>query len=534
MVGLVAAIAATSASVAEASAALGLTRPASTPTTAAPAQPVTERPDRISAALAARLQGSRVLITGETTETTLSYAEPNGSFTLEANPAPVRVQRDGAWQAIDTTLIQRDGAWAPKVAKAEVEISAGGGQAPLVKLERSDTESFALNWPTALPAPTIEGNKATYIDAAGPGADLVVTALATGFRHDVVLRERPSGPVEYKLAVESENLTLAESKAGGLTLTNEDGKKVAAASPPVMYEAATDQPAPEATAQAPVAIDTQVVNEGGQQLLILTPDAEFLADPATQYPVVVDPTTTLGVSSDIFVRSDQADSTGGDYLKVGSPNNGTTKIRSYLKFNVAPIVGKHVISAEMRLWNMDSGSCDPGYGVIARRVIGAWEQSSLTWANQPTAYATGETTVKTAYGASGSCVANWMRFPITNITQAWSAGSPNNGVQLRGASETDIRSYRVFHSTNFDVVGTTPRPPALTVNYNSYPATATTVTGGAVTGIDKVAYTGATPALYAAAADADARTQTRLDFEVSTLAGSVLWRGSSASVSAGT
>ncbi|MBG0825834.1 RHS repeat-associated core domain-containing protein [Planomonospora sp. ID91781] len=537
VVGLVTAIAATSASAAEASAGLGLARPAAVPAVAAaPAERVTEQPDRHTAALAAQRQGSRVLITGETTETTLTYANPDGSFTLEANPAPVRVKRDGDWHAIDTTLVERDGVLVPKMAKGEVEISAGGDEAPMARLEHAADESFALSWPSALPTPKVEGNKATYTDAAGPGADLVVTALPTGFRHDVVLRERPAGPVEYTLEVDTDGLKLAETRTGALTLTDEAGKMVASAPQPVMYETAAGKPSAtsQAAAETPVQIDTQVVNKGDQQLLVLTPDADFLADPTTQYPVVVDPTTTLGVASDMFVRSDKPGTTGGDYLRTGSLNEGVTKIRSYLKFNVASVVGKHVTSAEMRLWSMDAGSCDQnGPGVIMRRVMSNWDQSTLTWSNQPGVYASGEAIVKSSYGYSSACPANWMRFPLTSIAQAWAGGAANYGVQLRGASETDIRSYRVFHSTDFYAAGATARPPALTVTYNSYPATATIKTEGVAVGTDGAAYSIATPTLYGAAADEDGGVS-RIYFEVSALDGTILWTSQASGLVAGT
>ncbi|MEV4898613.1 hypothetical protein AB0K48_55705, partial [Nonomuraea sp. NPDC055795] len=45
------------------------------------------------------------------------------------------------------------------------------------------------------------GNKATYPDAAGPGADLVLIALPTGYRQELVLREKPAKPVEISLPV---------------------------------------------------------------------------------------------------------------------------------------------------------------------------------------------------------------------------------------------------------------------------------------------------------------------------------------------
>ncbi|MBN6052595.1 hypothetical protein JYK22_11695, partial [Nonomuraea sp. RK-328] len=163
--------------------------------TAAKPQPVTERPDRVSAALSARLQGSRVLVSGETTETTLVYANPDGTITLEASSEPVRVKRGDSWASIDTNLVAQNGVFKPKASLADTAFSSGGEGKPLAVLERSDKQSYTLTWPTPLPAPKIEGSKAIYTDAAGPGADLVLTALPAGFQHDIVLRERPTGPV---------------------------------------------------------------------------------------------------------------------------------------------------------------------------------------------------------------------------------------------------------------------------------------------------------------------------------------------------
>ncbi|MEV7965035.1 hypothetical protein AB0O34_03510 [Sphaerisporangium sp. NPDC088356] len=50
-------------------------------------------------------------------------------------------------------------------------------------------------------------------------------------------------------------------------------------------------------------IGTSVVREKGQQVLVLKPDAVWPADPATVYPVTIDPTTTLSVTSDTTLGS---------------------------------------------------------------------------------------------------------------------------------------------------------------------------------------------------------------------------------------
>ncbi|MEV4375038.1 hypothetical protein AB0J71_48895 [Nonomuraea sp. NPDC049637] len=260
--GLVMALLLSTTNVAEA---VTLSSPAQTPSPTAKPQPVAERPDRVSAALTARLQGSRVLVTGETTETTLTYINPDATTTLEASSGPVRVKQGDAWTPIDTTLVAQNGTLKPKASLADIEFSAGADGKPLAFLERSEKQSYALTWPVASPAPNVEGNKATYTDAAGPGAALVLTALPNEFRHDIVLRERPNGPVEYRIPIQAKGLPLAETDQGGLKLTDTKGKTIASAPPPVIYNTPTPD-RPGSTSTAPQldrhSLEAEVVSDG--------------------------------------------------------------------------------------------------------------------------------------------------------------------------------------------------------------------------------------------------------------------------------
>ncbi|NED84716.1 LamG domain-containing protein, partial [Streptomyces sp. SID11233] len=50
-------------------------------------------------------------------EYTTTYANPDGTFTANQYVQPVRVQKDGKWTGIDTTLARgKNGLWAPKAA----------------------------------------------------------------------------------------------------------------------------------------------------------------------------------------------------------------------------------------------------------------------------------------------------------------------------------------------------------------------------------------------------------------------------------
>lgn len=447
------------------------------------AKTVTERPDRVSAALTARLQRSRVLITDETTESSLSYSNPDGTVTVETVSGVARVRQNGKWTPVDTALVEDRGVLRPRAAKLGVEFSAGGQGKPLAKMSREDGKSFALTWPAVLPKPVVKDNVATYPNAAGPGADLVVTALPTGFRHDVVLRTRPAGPVEFKIPIATEGLTLADKDRDGLALTDHKGKLVASAPEPFMYDSTVGKaPQPVGAVTAEAKIDTKVVRENGQQVLILKPDPKFLADPKTTYPVTVDPTTTLGAQTDVTVtgRWPTNPNASADYFGPGSywysDLGTTTRYNDYglVKFDLTPLTGQGGITvsdAKLELYGFSDSSCEPNQGVTVQQVTGTWDQN-VTHDTRPTTTATGQQTVPDPNDCGPATVERPWTWPITSIVQGWMGGTANHGLMLR--TKYEWTSGTLHYGAAFQAsekTGANARPPKLIITYGSTPST---------------------------------------------------------------
>ncbi|MEV0827310.1 DNRLRE domain-containing protein [Nonomuraea rubra] len=452
----------------------------------AQAQSAAERPDRASAGTAARAQGSRVLVSGETTESSLTYANPDGTLTTELTNGIARVRQNGRWVPVDTTLAEQGGVLRPRAAKAEVEFSAGGQDVPLAELTRDGQGSFALTWPSPLPKPRLEGNKAIYENAAGPGADLVVTALSTGFRHDVLLRERPAGPVEFTLPVVTDGLSLGMTKQGGLKLTDKAGKAVASAPKPVMWDSTPpDQEQAQASPRRVGAIETHVETKNGRSVLVLRPDEKFLTDPATRYPVTVDPTTTLGeVAADASVFSAQPTTAAPDgfFIDASSTFTGTTsspvRQRSFglIKFDLAPITsqGRVTVSdAKLQMYTRGNAFCVATQGVTVQRITSAWDEN-VTYDTRPSTTTVDEVTVDEGSCPSGG---DWT-WPITPIVQAWTTGTPNHGLLAKTKIDwtSGTERYRAnFHSSEYDGSddpsgeGYNAIPPTMAVTYTVAP-----------------------------------------------------------------
>ncbi|MEU0517158.1 DNRLRE domain-containing protein [Streptosporangium sp. NPDC006007] len=418
----------------------------------------------------ARKQKKPVEVLSSATENSESWAFPDGHITTDTYAAPARVkQSGGSWSWIDNSLVERDGVLRPRIsgAKVAVELSAGGQDHPFASMRVAEkSQELALIWPESLPRPTISGNVATYKDAAAtPGADLVVTALTSGFRFDVVLRERPKAPLKFRLPVQAKGLSLGTGADGGLALTDAGGKKVTAGSPPVMWDGGARG---GERGSRRTSVDTAVDGGEGRQTLVLTPDARFLADPATRFPVTVDPTITLGVRADTWVEN-SAVYRDSQYLDTQlwaggytDPFSGPYLIdRSFLMFDTSAVSGRAVQSASLALTQNFATGCGDGLsGIKAQRITAAWDEWTLTWHTQPATTTAGEGVARDSARCGTRQTTTW---PMTGIVRAWADGAANHGIMLSGVDESASRPdySRIFDSAEAGGPGI----PKLTVSY---------------------------------------------------------------------
>ncbi|NHA00783.1 hypothetical protein G5V59_14685 [Nocardioides sp. W3-2-3] len=105
----------------------------------------------------------------------------------------------------------------------------------------------------------LDGASATYRDVVAGGGDLVVTATASGFTHNVVLEERPKAGADGKIApvgltvpVTTPGAEVRTNAAGGIEVTAKAGKAgkagemVASAPAPIMWDSSKGEDEPKA------------------------------------------------------------------------------------------------------------------------------------------------------------------------------------------------------------------------------------------------------------------------------------------------
>ncbi|MER6441704.1 DNRLRE domain-containing protein [Streptomyces sp. NPDC001185] len=504
-------------------------------TVSAKVQGPPEARDDASALLMARLQDRKIEVLSDRSADSTTYALPDGQMSTASYAGPIRVKQDGEWQDIDTALSDTGPSLTPAATAADVAVSDGGDTA-LASVAKGD-KSFGLGWQDTLPAPTVKNDTASY--SLGDGQKLTVTALPQGFSQNVVLADQPDQPVSYRFPLDLDGLKLSQGESGHLFLKDSEGKLVAEAPAPMMWDSTKNEASGESEHQAQVATKIET-DDDGKQALVLTPAADFLA--AAAYPVTVDPTSTLAATTDTWVQTpDYLDSqVSSTELKSGTYDDGGHVARSYLMFNVDKFAGKHITDTNLSLYSYYASTCaTTGAGTQVRRITGSWSSSTVTWGAQPTTTATGAVTNKAALGYNSSCPAGTVNFDIDAIVQAWADGSANYGLQVRGASETDTLTWRRFRSANYSPGVDDPVEPHLTVTYNSYATTsALGVSPSAVNAYNGTRYaTSLTPLLSAKVADLDGGTA-KAQFEVTPNptyndAGTYAYTGTSASVGSG-
>ncbi|RNL91391.1 hypothetical protein EFE23_23530 [Micromonospora solifontis] len=424
-----------------------------------------DRADEVSAAIAARLCGSRVEVANRRTESTQLFANPDGTLTQEQSLAPVRVRQGDKWVPVDLTLERRaDGSVAPKAHPRDLSFagaSDAAGEHEVVSVGVG-AERAGLAWSGPLPEPVLDDRTITYPDVR-PGVDLVFRAHATGYEQYFVVKDRAGLAQVRKLTLplRTGKLTAVGDGMGGLVLKDAKGRQVGRAQTPLMWDAAVSPQSGEHVNHGSVGLRT--VARGGRTVMELTPDAAFLARTDLAFPVTIDPPTSLSPSFDAFVQTGYtSDQSGSVDLKLGYANDGGSwTARSYLRFNTTGFAGSRVITAKLRLWNYHSWSCTAA-GWEAWRTD--YVDSSVRWTDQPTARAKVGSSTETR-GYSSSCGDGYVYIEVGGALQyAADTSASSASVMLRATSETSTSGWKRFDSAEG------AHPPLVSITYNSAPS----------------------------------------------------------------
>ena len=455
-----------------------------------------ERPDEASAAVTARMTGKPVLISSKTTETTEYRALPSGEIEATVSGGPVRMRdEDGEWIDVDVSLVrQPDGSVASKAHPYGLKLSGavGKGDHNLVALG-TPGERSTLGWSGPLPTPEIDGTTATYREVK-PGVDLVVEATRTGYEQHLLVKNRAAAAQlkQIRMPWKADGLTAKLDGKGGLSVRSASGQDTRDVPAPVMWDSTFDEASGEHTRRATVGLGL------AKGALLLTPNASFLSEPKTVYPVTIDPSQSSGANFDAFVQSSYTtDQSAATELKIGTYDSGANKAKSYLRFdNQEWLWDKQIQAATLNLCEHHSYSCT-AKGWVANRVADV--TNTARWTNRPAQYEQVGTSTQTKDWSS-SCGDGWVTIPVTAAFQ-YSATNhlTKTNIGISAANETDNYGWKRFASRE-----AAANPPSVTITYQTktaVDAVATAPDTVCATGIDRPYISSLTPQLRAQISD---------------------------------
>ncbi|MGV8973117.1 MAG: LamG-like jellyroll fold domain-containing protein [Rhodoglobus sp.] len=457
--------------------------------------------DARSASDVASRCGHDVEVSSARTEWNTLFAEANGTMRLVVSAGAVRTRSGSAdWVPVDSSIVTGPDGFKVASPVTEMVFSDGTSDVPLARIERNGHE-LSFDVPFDLPAPVASGSQLTYLNVL-PGVDLIVTVHpdATGFSEvfRVASPAAASDPRLGELAFPvdvSAGLDLV-AEGGGFVVRTADGESVFTSPTPAMWDSAAPASlgaSPQAVgglkslltsasqlsaASGEVAVGDRTIAPLGSEAVAwmpatvsdgavsVVPDPGLLNDPATVWPVYIDPSVSGSLNQWTAVRDAYSpaynfnpDQGVGLCSRATSSTCSTTfKSRLLWQFAGLDAVGaldpSQVISATFAAVGTHSYDCTARpvtlYGVADFDVNTPWPGGGY-WAPL-------STQVVAHKAACADQPVRWIEFPATSHAQAIAAANTTLGSFGLAADESSMAYWKRYrYDATFSV--TYNRPP---------------------------------------------------------------------------
>lgn len=348
------------------------------------------------------------------------------------------------------------------------------------------------------------------------------------------MNERPADEEEtaFALGLRADDLTVDETSRGGLRLLDEDGNRVGSTATMLAWDAQVDEagdPVNVVAVESELSAPSSSGDVDRHELELQAPQ-EFLQDPETQYPVIIDPDINAVTHiRDTWVRSGTTDPQGFSSRlivgRVGGSSNSNPAI-TLQQWSNSQLSGKKILKATMGLYQYESGACSDRK-VSVHPLTSSFTEGSTVYSNRPSfSTTTGDSTSFSANRGKTGCTPGngFVESNVTNIVDAWAKGTyTNHGLRLNvgAGGENDTSYERRWCSsqpdTSTDTCDTATRAPYLKVTYNGAPnVAAVPAAASAARTVDGTYFVGSNkPSWTTSATDAEG-SSVKYTFEVRT------------------
>ena len=310
----------------------------------------------------------------------------------------------------------------------------------------------------------------------------------SGYKENIVVSEY-TGQTDFLFRLETDGLKLSASSEGShgsnLVLSNDEGKVVANIGDIIVFTSDNRN-------NTLGSIWFETVNEGEEYIIRINVPEAYLSDPATHYPIYIDPTlsveeeeVTVGTIEDITVNQNaSADSPSHVTLYAGKGSNTYGAMRAVMRFpelDLDGIVPSNITSATLKMRDVMCYSnvlqidC---YGYGGTLPTGSFTTSNMTWSgiNSEVQYYESSGRYRSSHYVSynnGLSTSFWYSYNILPIVREWAQGTNSGTLAQKDQAvvfkSTDsheqgsVSQYVCFGS--YDVTGS--YKPLLSITYVS-------------------------------------------------------------------
>ncbi|MFJ7494648.1 DNRLRE domain-containing protein [Streptomyces sp. NPDC097727] len=324
-------------------------------------------------------------LTGSRTANARYWKLSDGRVQAEVSAVPTGYRAGKSWKDIDPTVTPTGVKGFSFANTTNTASSWFGSDADrLLRFESGDGHAVTLGLQGAgRLAPVAKGDTVTYKDAV-PGADLSYQVGPGRVKENIVLAERPDGPVSFTFMLDAGGLTPKAGKDGSASFYGEAANPVLVIPAAFMTDAKKDAASPYGFAYSKQ-VTQKLTRAGKGWKLTVTPDAKWLASPERQYPVAVDPTISIAptptTAQDVMISSDGPGTNYNDNWRLSVGNTSTGASRALLRFPLTGVpAGTKLDTADLKLYyDQTHTTGDTEVQLEAHRATQAWTEEQATW-----------------------------------------------------------------------------------------------------------------------------------------------------------
>ncbi len=380
-------------------------------------------------------QGFTSRRTDEESMNSYIFQKPNGERTMYIFTQNVKFVKDGQIVDKDLSLVSDNGGYSPAQNDVDLFLPANPAKGIVLHYEGVGLRLLPQGLSASVTATEADG-AIVYGDAFGPGIDLKYTPQLSGMKEDILLSSYVEN-ASYSFVLETVGLSAFQDGAGWYLAPSADAAVSFRLGSTLVYDA-VGKPT-EGT------LSVQTIQAGAKYRITVGVADSFLSDPATVYPVTIDPTITVSDNTDgagaiedapIFQYFPKIVHGNYIYNRVGTPSStygiGRTVVR------LTGLIGSETYQQLMadqitsvKFYAKEASGGTSQFVNLHPLTNTAWTEATVTWAN------IGAYDTSVNYGAN-MFNNQFTAFDITGLVKAWKAGtySEDAGFILTHSDET--------------------------------------------------------------------------------------------------